>query len=248
MRKQLVIANWKMNGSGAENARWMAEFSAEQATLLSETVVCAPAVYLPQLSAGLAIDIGAQDVSAHKQGAYTGEVSASMIYDVGARWSIVGHSERRQYWAETDAIVAQKALRCVEAQIKPVLCVGETLEERESGRTLEVVTRQLLAVLDVIDPSQLGALAYEPVWAIGTGKSATAAQAQEVHHALRVAMAGVSASAAQTCRILYGGSVKPSNAMELFSMPDIDGGLIGGASLQASDFISIANTCLAQNL
>lgn len=240
MRKQLVIANWKCNGSLEANASWMAGFNPLAADLPAETVVCAPFVYIPQLVAGLKVEVGAENVSATDEGAFTGEISAEMLRDIGAAWSIVGHSERRKLYGETNETVALKAARLVEAGLKPVVCVGETLEERKEGRTLEVVLAQLDAVLDKIPAACLGALAYEPVWAIGTGVSAGPDEAQAVHAALRAHVARRDEEAASRLRILYGGSVKPGNARELFKMPDIDGGLIGGAALVASDFINIA--------
>ncbi|MGZ9032470.1 MAG: triose-phosphate isomerase, partial [Burkholderiaceae bacterium] len=184
---------------------------------------------------------GAQDLSERAAGAFTGDVSGEMLADVGCRWAIVGHSERRQLHGESDATVAAKAARALQAGLRPIVCVGETLEQHEAGRTEAVVRAQLAAVLDAIGPDGLarGALAYEPVWAIGTGRNATPAQAQEVHGALRAQVARQDASASAGLRVLYGGSVKPANAGELFSQNDIDGGLIGGASLSAADFLAI---------
>jgi triosephosphate isomerase len=242
-RTPLVAANWKMNGSQAANAAWMRAFAPRRTSLACEVVVCAPAVYLPALvdaSAGQ-FDIGAQDVSERQAGAYTGDVAAAMLADVGCRWVIVGHSERRQLHGESDEIVAAKAEAALTAGLRPIVCVGESLSERESGATLGVVRRQLDAVLKQIGVSGLarGALAYEPVWAIGTGRTATPEQAQEVHAALRAHVASRGAAEGGGLRILYGGSVKPANAGELFRRPDIDGGLIGGASLVAEDFAAI---------
>lgn len=240
-RRNVVAANWKMNGSLAANAEWLAEFAREKPRC--EAVVCAPFVYLPQVVAGLAGDIaaGGQDLSQHAAGAYTGEVAGEMLLDVGCRWVIVGHSERRALCGETDAIVGAKAQRAIALGLRPIVCVGETLAEREANRTLEVVARQVAAVLALSSVGELvqGALAYEPVWAIGTGRTATPAQAQDVHKAIRAQLAAADAAAAQSVRILYGGSVKPANAAELFAQPDIDGGLIGGASLSARDFRAI---------
>jgi triosephosphate isomerase len=241
-RRPLVAANWKMNGSLAANEDWATTFVPKAAGLRCDVVVCAPFVYLCTLGRSLApAELGAQDVSERTAGAFTGEVSAEMLADVGCRWVIVGHSERRQLHGETSGMVAAKAARALAAGLRPIVCVGETLEEREAGRTMEVVGAQLAAALDVIGPAGLlrGALAYEPVWAIGTGRNATPAQAQEVHAALRAQVAKKDASAGAALRILYGGSVKPANAAELFMQQDIDGGLIGGAALNATDFLAI---------
>ncbi len=241
-RRALVAANWKMNGSLTANADWTAAFVPKAADLRCEVVVCAPFVYLCTLGRSLApAELGAQDLSERTAGAFTGDVSGEMLADVGCRWVIVGHSERRQLHGESDATVAAKAARALQAGLRPIVCVGETLDDREAGRTGTVVGAQLAAVLDAIGADGLacGALAYEPVWAIGTGRNATPGQAQEVHHALRAQVAGRDASAAAGLRILYGGSVKPANAGELFSQQDIDGGLIGGASLSAADFLAI---------
>lgn len=241
-RRPLVAANWKMNGSLTANEDWVTSFVPKAADLQCDVVVCAPFVYLCTLGRALApADLGAQDVSERSAGAFTGEVSAEMLADVGCRWVIVGHSERRQLHAETDAAVAAKAVRALHAGLRPIVCVGETLAEREAGRTQAVVRAQLAAVLEAVGADALthGALAYEPVWAIGTGRNATPAQAQEVHAALRAQVAERDGAAAAALRILYGGSVKASNARELFGQNDIDGGLIGGASLVASDFLAI---------
>ncbi len=240
-RARLVAANWKMNGSRSANEAWLAEFAREPAGC--EAVVCAPFVYAAQVVAGLAhgVAAGAQDLSPHAPGAYTGETAGEMLVDLGVRWVIVGHSERRAMCGETDAIVAAKARRALDLGLRPIVCVGETLAEREANQTLAVVARQVSAVLDQCKASELlaGAIAYEPVWAIGTGRTATPAQAQDVHRAIRAQIAGADASAANALRILYGGSVKAGNAAELFAQPDIDGGLIGGASLNAREFRAI---------
>jgi triosephosphate isomerase len=239
-----------MNGSRASGAAWLTAFAPRRAALACDVVVCAPAVYLAALSASAAssIDIGAQDVSEREPGAYTGDVAAAMLVDVGCRWVIVGHSERRQLHGEDDATVAAKADAALRAGLRPIVCVGETLAEREAGRTQEVVLRQLDAVTARIGAAALagGALAYEPVWAIGTGRTATPAQALEVHSVLRARVAVRDPKAAEGLRILYGGSVKPSNAAELFGQPDIDGGLIGGASLVAEDFAAICAAARTQ--
>ena len=208
--------------------------------------VCVPAVYLAQVQLLLAgqggIALGAQDVSQHESGAYTGDVSAAMLKELGARYVIVGHSERRQYQGETDAQVAVKAQRALAAGLTPIVCVGETLREREQGETESVVSRQLSAVIQ-LNGERLADLvvAYEPVWAIGTGRTATPEQAQTVHAALRALLAAADLQAAGV-RILYGGSMNAGNAAELLAQPDIDGGLIGGASLKARDFLKIIET------
>ncbi|MEG0822180.1 MAG: triose-phosphate isomerase [Burkholderiaceae bacterium] len=243
-RRKLVAANWKMNGSVVANAAWLDAFRAGAAEAACDIVVCAPYPYLLQVVAGLDVRVaecGAQDLSEHKDGAFTGEVAGEMLADVGARWVIVGHSERRQRHGETNEVVAAKTARALEAGLRPIVCVGEALADREQGRTFEVVAAQLAAVLDRVGAQALavGAVAYEPVWAIGTGRSASPEQAQEVHCALRAQVAERDAQIAAELRLLYGGSVKSGNAAELFSQPDIDGGLIGGASLQAGDFLSI---------
>jgi len=242
MRPNLVAANWKMNGSRADNQRWLQEFRAAPAHC--ETVVCPPFVYLQDLVQGLvgtAASVGAQNMSDRVAGAWTGEVAAEMLIDSGASWVILGHSERRAAYGESNEIVAAKVERALAAGLKPILCVGETLEQREQGRTQQVVAEQLQAVLQRCPAAQLlaGAIAYEPVWAIGTGRTATPQQAQAVHAAIRSQLAAQDPGAAVAMRLLYGGSVKPANARELFSQPDIDGGLIGGASLVAADFVAI---------
>jgi triosephosphate isomerase len=242
-RPKLVVGNWKLHGSLNTNAALLEQIKAAgkaNATL----AVCAPFPYLAQcqsLLAGSAVGWGAQDVSAETRGAFTGEVAASMLSEFGCGYAIVGHSERRTYHGETDAQVATKALRALEHGITPIVCVGETLAQREAGETEQVVGRQLDAVLEALSIEQLGRIvvAYEPVWAIGTGKTATSEQAQAVHAFLRSRVAARDAGVAQRLQILYGGSVKPDNAGELFAMADIDGGLIGGASLKAEDFLAI---------
>lgn len=243
MRKKLVAANWKMNGSLAANAAWIDAFKGAPAPAC-DVVVCAPYVYLARLAhdlRGTAARAGAQNLSHEAPGAFTGEVAGEMLNDIGCAWVIVGHSERRALYGETSERVAAKAARAIALDLKPIVCVGETLAEREAGRTMDVVAAQLDAVLARCTVAQLagGAIAYEPVWAIGTGKTATPAQAQEVHAAIRARLARVDAAAAASTRLLYGGSVKPANAAELFGQADIDGGLIGGASLQAGEFLAI---------
>jgi triosephosphate isomerase len=232
MRARLVAGNWKMHGSLAANRALMDALLA--GVQGAECVVCVPFPYLAQAAErlkGTAIAWGAQNLSEHAQGAYTGEVSAAMLADLGCRYVLVGHSERRQIYGETDAVAAAKFAAAQGAGLRPIFCIGETLAERDAGRTEEVVARQLDAVLG---RSKFGdaVLAYEPVWAIGTGRTATPEQAQAVHAFLRKRVG-------ETTRILYGGSVKAQNAAAIFSMPDVDGGLIGGASLVAADFLAI---------
>jgi triosephosphate isomerase len=248
-RRKLVAANWKMNGSRAANSAWLSGFNGQRPPLAADIVVCPAYVHLDQMAQGLRgtpAVLGAQDLAEQEPGAFTGAVAGEMLVDLGCRWVIVGHSERRQIFGETDALVAAKAKRAIECGLTPILCVGETLAEREAGQTLLVVARQLDAALDLLTVADLarGAVAYEPVWAIGTGRTATPAQAQEVHAAIRQGLSARDGAAAARCRILYGGSVKPANAKELFAQPDIDGGLIGGASLVAADFVAI---CAAAN-
>jgi triosephosphate isomerase len=244
VRRPLVAANWKMNGSIAANEQWLAEFRDGAKQLGCDTVVCAPYPYLAQLWVGLqgtTAEVGAQDLSEHRAGAFTGDVAGEMLVDVGCRWVIVGHSERRALHGETNERVAAKVARALDAGLRPIVCIGETLAEREAGRTNDVVRAQLDAVLAAVGAAALerGAIAYEPVWAIGTGRTATPAQAQEVHAAIRARLAAADRRAAGAVRVLYGGSVKPDNAAALFAQPDIDGGLIGGASLIARDFLAI---------
>ena len=240
-----------MNGSLADNDALVRALVAGLATAGGcDVAVAVPAPYLAQVQAlvqGSALALAAQDVSQHAAGAYTGEVSAAMLREFGVRYVLVGHSERRQFHGETDADVAVKAQRALASGITPIVCVGETLAERESGQTEAVVKRQLAAVIHVNGHciSEV-VVAYEPVWAIGTGKTATSEQAQEVHAAIRAQVAALDAKVAEGVQILYGGSVKPSNAEELFGMPDIDGGLIGGASLVAADFLAICRAAVAK--
>lgn len=243
-RIKFVAGNWKMHGSLASNLPLLTSVRGGVALLEGQVAVCVPYPYLAQAQAVLAgsnVAWGAQDVSEHAQGAYTGEVSAAMLNDFGCRYAIVGHSERRSFYGDTDAVVAAKFMAALKAGLTPILCVGETLAEREAGITSEVVIRQMDAVIAVAGMAALGGavVAYEPVWAIGTGKTATPAQAQEVHAMIRARIARDDEAVAEGLQILYGGSVKPSNARELFGQPDIDGGLIGGASLVADDFLGI---------
>lgn len=244
MRRTLIAGNWKMNGSLAANGALLTEIKSGLGASACEVLVCAPAPYLAQCAdalAGSAVVSGAQDVSVHASGAYTGEISASMLTDFACQYVIVGHSERRAYHHESNELVAQKALQALKFGISPIVCVGETLEQRESGQTAQVVMAQLQAVLDLLDDGALARLvvAYEPVWAIGTGKTATPQMAQDVHALLRGQLVERSAIAAEKVRILYGGSMKPENAKELLAMADIDGGLIGGAALKSVDFLAI---------
>lgn len=242
MKKKLIAGNWKMNGNAASNAALLDALLAKSADWNCQVAVCVPAVYMAQVQSivqGTGIALGSQDVSAFESGAYTGEISAAMLKDFGTRYAIVGHSERRQYHGETDATVATKATRALAAGITPIVCVGETLAEREAGRTEEVVKRQLAAVIHANGHciSEI-VVAYEPVWAIGTGKTATPEMAQQVHAVLR-AQLHAATEKADRVQILYGGSMNAANAAELLAQPDIDGGLVGGAALKAADFLTI---------
>ncbi|HET6628912.1 MAG TPA: triose-phosphate isomerase [Woeseiaceae bacterium] len=250
MRDYLVAGNWKMNGGTAANAallqgilNGLPEVSAAGAV---ELLVCPPFPFLEATAeklAGTGIALGAQNLSEHASGAYTGEVAASMLRDVGCEYAIVGHSERRALFGETSATVAAKFEAALAARLVPLLCVGETLEERAAGRTEAVVGEQLGAVLERlgIEAFAGGAvIAYEPVWAIGTGHTATPGQAQDVHRHIRRLLAEEDAAVGEEVQLLYGGSVKGDNAAGLMAMPDIDGGLIGGASLKADEFLAIA--------
>jgi len=243
MKKKLIVGNWKMNGSAAANDALVRAVIAGMAGDSACTVaVCVPAPYLAQvqmLRAGSALEVGAQDVSAHDKGAFTGEVSAAMLKEFGVRYVLVGHSERRQFHGETDALVADKAKAALAQGITPIVCVGETLADREAGKTEEVVKRQMAAVIHTNGHciSEI-VVAYEPVWAIGTGKTATPEQAQQVHALLRAQLTAATAHS-DRISILYGGSMNAANAASLLAQPDIDGGLIGGASLKAPDFLQI---------
>lgn len=241
MRRKLVAGNWKMNGGLAANARLLDRLAAEWTTAEArELAVCVPAPYLAQVQAaltGTAVTWGAQDVSEHREGAYTGDVAAGMLAEFGCRYVIVGHSERRQLHGESDAVVGAKARAAQDAGLIPIACVGETLAERERGDTTAVVARQLAAVIGALsDAMRDVVVAYEPVWAIGTGRTAAPSEAQAVHASLRSQLAAVDAA---DVSILYGGSVKAANAATLFAMPDIDGALVGGASLDAGEFLAI---------
>ncbi|MBM4181282.1 MAG: triose-phosphate isomerase [Betaproteobacteria bacterium] len=244
MRRKLVAGNWKMHGSLAENEALLSGVLAGIGEVKVGVAVCVPFPYLAQAQARLAgskIAWGAQNLSQHAKGAFTGEVSAAMLKDFGCAYVIVGHSERRALFGESDAVVAEKFAAAQAAGLTPILCVGETLEEREGGITEQVVGRQLDAVIAKCGVSALAkaVLAYEPVWAIGTGKTATPEQAQAVHAFIRARVRGLDAGVAKGLIIQYGGSMKPGNASELLSQPDIDGGLIGGAALNAEEFLAI---------
>ena len=241
MRRKLVVGNWKMHGSRAANAQLLAGLK-EAGPWNADVAVCVPFLYIAETAlalTGTAMTYGAQDCSSHEQGAYTGEVSSAMLADVGCRYAIVGHSERRAYHAESDQLVADKAKAALAHGVTPIVCIGETRAERETGQTEAVVKRQLAAVIHTLGHC-CGEMvvAYEPVWAIGTGLTATPAEAQAVHAVLR-AQLHAATDRSGVMRILYGGSVKADNAAELFSQPDIDGGLIGGASLKVADFAAI---------
>ena len=241
MRKR-IFGNWKMNGSLASNAVLLDSLKQGLGHVDCEIAVCVPGPYLAQLQSvlsGSPIAIGAQDLSAHASGAFTGEVSGAMLREFGVRYALVGHSERRQYHAESDEMVARKAQAALASGITPVVCVGETLAQREAGETEAVVRRQLSAVVQRNGHclSEI-VLAYEPVWAIGTGLTATPAQAQAVHAVLRAQLLAAT-TAALRVPILYGGSMNAANAVELLAQADIDGGLVGGASLKAADFLAI---------
>jgi len=245
MRKPIVAGNWKLNGSLADNEALVSGVLSEMGELDAvDVAVCPPLVYVPQvvgLAEGTALGVGAQNSSEHSSGAFTGEVAPEMLADVGTRYVILGHSERRAMYGETDAIVSDKVKAARSAGLTPILCVGETLEQREADETEAVVRQQLAAVIagNGIEAFERMVIAYEPVWAIGTGRTASPEQAQEVHAFIRGQLESHDARVAQSVRIQYGGSMKPGNAAELLAQPDIDGGLIGGASLKAEDFLGI---------
>jgi len=246
MRKPLIAGNWKMHGS-TQSARQLAADLAENQPLFAGTdmVVFPPSVYLAAVAEVLAessIAVGGQNLSAFPQGAHTGEIAASMLIDVNCSYVLVGHSERRTEFAESNETVAEKFKVAQQQGLTPILCVGESLAQRQQGNTLAVVREQIAAVQDAVGIDQLclGVIAYEPIWAIGTGEVATPEQAQAVHAGIREQLG----NAGTTTRLLYGGSVKSSNAAELFAQPDIDGGLVGGASLQAEEFLKIAQLTL----
>jgi len=243
MRRKIVAGNWKMHGTRASATALLDAIAAAPASAC-EVIVIPPCIYLAELTArfaGKGIGFGAQDVSAQAQGAFTGEIAAPMVKDIGARYALVGHSERRQYHAESNDLVAAKFAQAQAAELIPILCVGETLEQRDAGQTESVIAAQLDAVIRRSTAASLTAavIAYEPVWAIGTGRTASPAQAQAVHEFIRGKVRHEDATISGSLPILYGGSVKPGNAAELFAQPDVDGGLIGGASLVAADFIAI---------
>jgi len=242
MKRKLIAGNWKMNGNAAANEALVRALIEGMGNTACAVAVCVPAPYLAQvnaLRAGSRLELGAQDVSEHVQGAYTGEVSADMLKEFGVRYVIVGHSERRQYHSETDAVVADKTKIALAAGLTPIVCVGETLVQREAGRTVDIVKRQLAAVIHTNGHciSEI-VVAYEPVWAIGTGRTATPEQAQQVHAVLRAQLKAATEHADRV-NILYGGSMTAANAGTLLAQPDIDGGLVGGASLKAPDFLQI---------
>jgi triosephosphate isomerase len=245
MRRGLVVGNWKMHGSRASVADLLVGLSAElSAFSQADVAVCPPYLFIPQAAAALqstAVTWGAQNLSEQPEGAYTGEVSASMLAEFGCQYVLVGHSERRALFAESDQLVAEKFKAAQAAGLTPILCVGESLEQREAGETLSWVERQLQAVIDEVGVAALAnaVVAYEPVWAIGTGLTASPEQAQEVHAHIRQVIAVVDLSVATGLQLLYGGSVKAENAADLFAKQDIDGALVGGASLQAAEFAAI---------
>ena len=245
MRQPLVAGNWKMNGSRASVKTLVEGINAGMSDISGVGVtVCAPYVFLADVQAlleGSAVQLGAEDCATDVSGAFTGEIAAAMLPEFGCSYVIVGHSERRSLYGETDEVVATKYARVLEAGMKPILCVGELLEEREQGTTEQVVARQLDAVIDASGVASLAnaVIAYEPVWAIGTGLTATPEQAQEVHAFIRARVAAHDADIAAGVQILYGGSMKAANAVELIGQADVDGGLIGGASLVAEDFLAI---------
>ena len=248
MRKKLIVGNWKMNGSLAGNETLIRALLAGFDPARADLAICASAPYLVQMQtllSGSGIDWGAQDLSMHESGAYTGEISAAMLKDFGCRYVIVGHSERRQYHGESDDVVAIKTQRALASGVTPIVCVGETLPDREAGRTEFVVKRQLSAVIHTVGhcTSEI-VVAYEPVWAIGSGLTATPEHAQAVHAVLRAQLRAATAHADRN-RILYGGSLNPANAADLLAQPDVDGGLIGGASLEADALLSIVAACAA---
>jgi triosephosphate isomerase (TIM) len=244
MRQSLVVGNWKMNGSRASAEALAHGIIAGLGTSSAQIAICVPYVYLSDVAKivnNTALALGAQNVADKSSGAYTGEISAAMLKEVGCTYAIVGHSERRSYYGDTNESVAARFCQALAQNITPILCVGETLEQREQDQTFAVINEQLDAVINLagIAAFKDAVIAYEPVWAIGTGKTATDEQAQEVHRYLRSYIAAKDQAIADKIQILYGGSAKPDNAKGLFAMPDIDGGLIGGASLDAESFLKI---------
>jgi triosephosphate isomerase len=249
-RRPFVAANWKMNGNLASIRPLLADILAGvQTGVNAEVVICPPYIYIDEIALRLdntTVELGAQNVSQYDSGAHTGEVAIGMLQDYNTGYVIIGHSERRMLYGETDIIVAEKFKKVVDSGLKPILCVGETLEQREADETEEVIARQLDTVIDNAGVKSFAkaVIAYEPVWAIGTGRTATPDQAQEVHAFIRLRLARHDEEIADLLRIVYGGSVKADNANELFTMADIDGGLIGGASLIAEDFLSICHAAI----
>lgn len=247
MRQPMIAGNWKMNGTRASAEALLSGVVAGASSISrTEVVVCPPFPFLflgERLLAGSAVRLGAQNVCTKDGGAYTGEVSAAMLAEFGCRYVICGHSERREYYGETDEVIAEKLVACASQGMTPILCVGETLEQREQGATEEVIAGQIEGVVSRIgvEAFHQAEIAYEPVWAIGTGKTATPEQAQDVHAFIRQRIADRSQAIAGKVRILYGGSMKAANARELLSQPDIDGGLVGGASLVVEDFLAICH-------
>ena len=248
MRRLLVAGNWKMNGTASHAWHLVNEMTDAASSLKAlDVVICPPFILIPQVVKqieGTEFAAGGQNLEIHAEGAYTGEISGSMLVDHGCSFVIVGHSERRSFYGDNDTLVSEKAATAHACGLRPIVCVGETLEERESGRTASVVERQMRTVINGVGMGVFpaGIVAYEPVWAIGTGQTATPQQAQEVHALIRDLLRQEDSDVASQTRILYGGSVKPDNAPELFTQEDIDGGLIGGASLKAADFLAICRT------
>ena len=247
MRKHIVAGNWKMNTTVAEGVELAKAVVAKSAEVPADVklIIAPPFTHLypvAEVVANSGVGLSAQNCANHEKGAYTGEVAVNMLAGVGCQYTILGHSERRSYYGETDELLVEKIHLALAAGLSPIFCVGENLEEREAGRHFEVVTNQIKAVLNTLTAEEMAKVivAYEPVWAIGTGKTASAAQAQEIHAAIRKTLAEKFGALAEEITILYGGSCKPANAKELFACPDIDGGLIGGAALKADDFIAIA--------
>lgn len=245
-RRPLVVGNWKMNGNLASSQQLISEILAGlPADCRADVGVCPPAIFIPEVSKLIGkgpVRVGAQNVADQDKGAFTGELSAPMLREFGCTLAIVGHSERRAIYGETDALVAKRYAKAIEHGVTPILCVGETLEEREANQTFAVIDTQLAAVIDLCGVESLAkaVIAYEPVWAIGTGRTATTEQAQEVHAYIRSKIAALNATIAANLQILYGGSMKPDNAVALMAQPDVDGGLIGGAALEAASFLAIA--------
>lgn len=246
MRRRMVAGNWKMHGSAGRVGRFCEALNQTGFGGDVDVLLFPPVGYLAAFVAGLEpmrLELGAQNLHVQPEGAYTGEMSGAMIRDLGGRWVLVGHSERRQYSGENDELVAEKCAAALDAGLAPILCVGESLRERETGAAEAVVHEQLQSVLDVVGPGGLsrGAVAYEPVWAIGTGRTATPEQAEDMHAFMRRSIGRLDAEVGRSLRILYGGSVKPDNAAELFAQRNIDGGLVGGAALEPASFLKIVN-------